>query len=125
MRCLQCGICAECLSCYYECAAGAIDHNDLAHEYDIDVGSVIVATGFENYDARLSSEYGFMRFPNVITGMQFERVLSPSGPYSGHLIRPSDGHEPKRIAWIQCVVSRSVDGTGVPPYAVCIRPSKP
>jgi heterodisulfide reductase subunit A-like polyferredoxin len=109
MRCLQCGICAECLSCYYECAAGAIDHNELAHEYDIDVGSVIVATGFENYDARLSSEYGFMRFPNVITGMQFERVLSPSGPYSGHLIRPSDGHEPKRIAWIQCVGSRSVD----------------
>lgn len=108
-RCLQCGVCAECLSCYYACAAGAINHEEITREYQLDVGAVILATGFENYDARLSSEYGFQRFPNVITGMQFERVLSPSGPYGGHLLRPSDGHEPKRIAWIQCVGSRSVD----------------
>ena len=109
VRCLQCAACAECLSCYYKCAAGAINHEEISHELQIEVGSVILATGFENYDARLSSEYGFGRFPNVITGMQFERVLSPSGPYSGHLIRPSDGHEPKRIAWIQCVGSRQVE----------------
>lgn len=108
-RCLQCAACAECLSCYYKCAAGAINHEEYPRELQIEVGSVILATGFENYDARLSSEYGFGRFPNVITGMQFERVLSPSGPYSGHLIRPSDGHEPKRIAWIQCVGSRQVE----------------
>ena len=108
-RCLQCAACAECLSCYYKCAAGAIDHNALPRDYALDVGAVILATGFENYDARQSSEYGYGRFPNVITGMQFERILAPSGPYAGHLLRPSDGHEPKRIAWIQCVGSRSVE----------------
>ena len=107
-RCLQCAVCAECLSCYYKCEADAINYEESVRDVPIDVGAVILATGFENYDARQSSEYGFGRFPNVISGMQFERVLSPSGPYGGHLIRPSDGHEPKRIAWIQCVGSRQV-----------------
>ncbi|UCD97578.1 MAG: FAD-dependent oxidoreductase [Chloroflexota bacterium] len=105
-RCLQCGICSECLSCYYKCAAGAINHDEIASFEQIDVGAVILASGFEPYDARLSGEYGLGRYPNVVSSMQFERVLSPSGPYTGHLLRPSDGHEPKRIAWIQCVGSR-------------------
>ncbi len=105
-RCLQCGVCSECLSCYYKCAAGAINHDEIPTREHIDVGAVILASGFEPYDAHLSGEYGFGRFPNVVTSMQFERVLSPSGPFSGRLVRPSDGHEPKRIAWIQCVGSR-------------------
>ncbi len=108
-RCLQCGVCSECLSCYYKCAAGAIDHDQVAKLDQLSVGAVILASGFEPYDAHLSGEYGFGRFPNVVTSMQFERLLSPSGPYSGHLVRPSDGHDPKRIAWIQCVGSREVD----------------
>ena len=108
-RCLQCAACAECLSCYYKCEADAINYEEGARDVPIDVGALILASGFENYDPRQSSEYGFGRFPNVISGMQFERVLSPSGPYGGHLIRPSDGHEPKRIAWIQCVGSRQVE----------------
>ncbi len=108
-RCLQCGICSECLSCVYKCAAGAINHDDIERVEQIEIGSVILASGFEPYDASLSSEYGYGRFANVITSMQFERVLSPSGPYAGHLLRPSDGHEPKRIAWIQCVGSRQQD----------------
>jgi heterodisulfide reductase subunit A-like polyferredoxin len=108
-RCLQCGVCSECLSCYYNCAAGAINHDQVASLQNLDVGAVILASGFEPYDAHPNGEYGLGRFPNVVTSMQFERVLSPTGPYSGHLVRPSDGHEPKRIAWIQCVGSREVE----------------
>ena len=95
-RCLQCGVCSECLSCYYNCAAGAINHDEVSSLDKLDVGAVILASGFEPYDAHMSGEYGLGRYTNVITSMQFERVLSPSGPYSGHLVRPSDGHEPKR-----------------------------
>ncbi|MFQ5420388.1 MAG: FAD-dependent oxidoreductase, partial [Anaerolineae bacterium] len=108
-RCLQCGVCSECLACVYECKAGAINHDEMPRTENIEVGAVILATGFEPYDARLSSEYGLGRYPDVVTNLQFERILSPSGPCSGHLIRPSDGHEPKRIAWIQCVGSRQAD----------------
>ncbi|UCG24771.1 MAG: FAD-dependent oxidoreductase, partial [Chloroflexota bacterium] len=108
-RCLQCGVCSECLCCVYSCAAGAIDHEQTAHLNELDVGAVILATGFESYDARHTAEYGLGRFPNVVTSMQYERLLSPSGPNDGHLVRPSDGHEPKRLAWIQCVGSRQAD----------------
>ena len=108
-RCLQCGICSECLSCYYKCAAKAINHNDAARSELIEVGAVIMASGFETYDARQIGEYGFGRYPNVVTAMQYERILSPTGPYGGHLKRPSDGTGPKRIAWIQCVGSRRAD----------------
>ncbi|MBI3761545.1 MAG: FAD-dependent oxidoreductase [Chloroflexi bacterium] len=108
-RCLQCGVCSECLSCYYKCAAGAIDHNQVARVEKIEVGAMILASGFELYDAHLAGEYGLGRFPNVVTSQQYERILSPTGPYGGHLKRPSDGHEPKRIAWIQCVGSRRAD----------------
>lgn len=108
-RCLQCGVCSECLSCYYKCAAGAINHDEVARIEQIKAGAVILATGFEPYNAQLSGEYGMGRFPNVVTSVQYERILSPTGPYDGHLVRPSDGHEPKRIAWIQCVGSRRAD----------------
>ncbi|HLB50151.1 MAG TPA: FAD-dependent oxidoreductase, partial [Anaerolineales bacterium] len=108
-RCLQCGVCSECLSCVYKCAAGAINHNQVARTEQIEVGAVILASGFDLYDAQLAGEYGLGRFANVVTGQQYERILSPTGPYGGHLKRPSDGHEPKRIAWIQCVGSRRAD----------------
>ncbi len=108
-RCLQCGVCSECLSCYYKCAAKAINHNDAARSEQIEVGAVIMATGFDAFDARQLGEYGFGRYPNVVNAMQYERVLSPSGPYGGHLKRPSDGTDPKRIAWIQCVGSRRAE----------------
>ena len=108
-RCLQCGVCSECLSCVYKCAVGAIDHDQIARVEQIDIGAVILATGFEAFDAHPRSEYGLGRFPNVVTSVQYERMLAPTGPYGGHLIRPSDGHEPKRVAWIQCVGSRQAD----------------
>ena len=105
-RCLQCGLCSECLACVYACGVDAIDHNMVAREEKIDVGAVILAPGYQAYQAALSREYGFGRYPNVITALQFERLLSASGPTLGHVRRPSDRREPKRIAFLQCVGSR-------------------
>jgi len=105
-RCLACGICSECLSCWYTCQADAINHDMVEQIQEIDVGAVILAPGYEAYHAEKSSEYGWGRYPNVITALQFERLLSASGPTHGHVHRPSDGETPKRIAFIQCVGSR-------------------
>ena len=104
-RCLQCGICSECLACEYACGVDAIDHNMVAREEQIDVGAIILAPGYQAYNAALSEEYGFGRYPNVVTALQFERLLSASGPTMGHVQRPSDGATPRRIAFLQCVGS--------------------
>ncbi len=105
-RCLACGICAECLSCQYECGRDAIDHNMVASEEQFDVGAIILAPGYQTYNAELSAEYGFGRYPNVVTALQFERLLSASGPTSGHVERPSDHKPAQKIAFLQCVGSR-------------------
>jgi len=105
-RCLQCGVCSECLACVYACGVEAIDHNMLAREEDLQVGAVVLAPGYQVYQAELSSEYGYGRYPNVVTALQFERMLSASGPTQGHVQRLSDGQPPQRIAFIQCVGSR-------------------
>jgi heterodisulfide reductase subunit A-like polyferredoxin len=105
-RCLACGICSECLSCWYTCQADAVDHDMMERIQDIQVGAVVLAPGYEAYHAEQSSEYGWGRYPNVVTALQFERLLSASGPTHGHVQRPSDGQTPKRIAFIQCVGSR-------------------
>jgi len=105
-RCLACGICSECYQCVEACIAGAINHDDTFAEETIEVGAVIAAPGFEVFDARLRGEYGFGIYQNVVTSIQFERILSASGPYFGHVQRISDGREPKKIAFIQCVGSR-------------------
>ncbi len=105
-RCLACGICSECLSCVYECEADAVVHDMVEQVYDIDVGAILMAPGFEAYHAEGSAEYGWGRYPNVITSVQLERLLNASGPTHGHARRPSDGRTPKRIAFLQCVGSR-------------------
>ena len=105
-RCLQCGICSECLACVYTCQAEAINHEDVEQTREISVGGVILVPGFEAYDARLSEEFGFGRYPNVVTSIQFERLLSASGPTEGHVKRPSDGERPRKIAFLQCIGSR-------------------
>jgi heterodisulfide reductase subunit A-like polyferredoxin len=105
-RCLACGICSECLSCWYECQADAINHDMLERVQDIEVGAIILAPGYEAYHAEKSPEYGWGRFPNVVTALQYERLLSASGPTHGHVQRPSDGGTPKKIAFLQCVGSR-------------------
>ncbi len=105
-RCLNCGVCSECYQCVDACIAGAVKHDDVFAEEHIEVGAVIAAPGFEIFDARLRGEYGLGRYANVVTGIQFERILSASGPYFGHVQRFSDGREPRKIAFIQCVGSR-------------------
>jgi heterodisulfide reductase subunit A-like polyferredoxin len=105
-RCLACGICSECLSCVYTCQADAINHDMVEHIQDIQVGAVILAPGYEIYQAEQAVEYGWGRFPNVVTALQLERLLNASGPTLGHVERPSDGRAPKKIAFLQCVGSR-------------------
>jgi len=105
-RCLACGICSECYQCVDACIAGAINHDDTFEEETIEVGAVIAAPGFEVFNARLRGEYGYGIYQNVVTSIQFERILSASGPYFGHVQRISDGREPHKIAFIQCVGSR-------------------
>jgi heterodisulfide reductase subunit A-like polyferredoxin len=105
-RCLACGICSECLSCYYKCGLNAINHDMVETREEVQVGSIILAPGYEIYNARLSQEYGLGRYPNVLNALQFERILSASGPTLGHVQRPSDEKVPKKIAFLQCVGSR-------------------
>ncbi len=106
-RCLACGVCSECHLCVSVCKAGAIDHRQTEHEEELLVGSVILAPGYSLYDPALSPELGYGRYPNVVTSMEYERMLSASGPFGGHVTRPSDHAEPKKIAFLQCVGSRN------------------
>src|SRR3990172_6069070 len=105
-RCLACGICSECLACVFVCGVKAINHDEVERTEEIDVGAVILAPGYQAYNAKLSQEFGFGRFPNVVTALQFERLLSASGPTAGHVKRPSDGSKAKKIAFLQCIGSR-------------------
>jgi heterodisulfide reductase subunit A-like polyferredoxin len=105
-RCLACGICSECWSCVFACGRDAINHYDVERVQNLKVGAVILAPGYQTYNAHLSQEYGLGRYPNVVTSLQFERLLSASGPTQGHVRRPSDERTPQRIAFLQCVGSR-------------------
>jgi len=105
-RCLACGICSECMSCVFACGVKAIEHDMPPDEETIQVGAIILAPGYQVYHAELSEEYGFGRYPNVVTSLQFERLLSASGPTFGHIQRPSDNQLPGKIAFLQCVGSR-------------------
>lgn len=96
----------KCEVCKEFCEADAIDFEQEEKEVELDVGAVIVAPGFEEFDAKLKGEYGYGDYPNVVNSIEFERILSASGPYRGQILRPSDMKHPKKIAFIQCVGSR-------------------
>jgi|Deesub1362A_J573_1020465.scaffolds.fasta_scaffold00120_59 heterodisulfide reductase subunit A len=100
--------CPECVKCEEACAAGAINFLMWDKEITLRVGAIILSTGYELFDPGILSEYGYGIYPNVLTSIQFERMLSASGPSGGTLTRPSDGAEPRKIAFIQCVGSRDV-----------------
>lgn len=107
-RCLDCAICSECLECVKICKVYAIEH-DMSKEVieEINVGAVILSSGVELYNADKKKEFGHDRYDNVITSLEFERMLNASGPFMGHVTRLSPDHrEPNKIAWIQCVGSR-------------------
>ena len=105
-RCLRCGICSECNQCVYACRAGAINHTETEHLTELNVGAVILTPGLEPMPGDIRPEYGYGRYPNVVTSMQFERMLSASGPFKSIVQRPSDSAHPHKVAWIQCVGSR-------------------
>ncbi len=107
-RCLNCGVCSECLECEKACMSKAVNHYMEETYEDLEVGAILLCPGFEPFDPRALQYYGYEKYTNVLTSLEFERILSASGPYQGHLVRPSDHKEPKRIAWIQCVGSRNV-----------------
>ncbi|MEE4352705.1 MAG: 2Fe-2S iron-sulfur cluster-binding protein, partial [Desulfatiglans sp.] len=95
-----------CQVCTAFCGVNAIDHTQQDETIELNVGSIILAPGFEPYDPSGQDIYHYKTEPNVLTSMEFERILSASGPTLGHLVRPSDHKEPKKIAWLQCVGSR-------------------
>jgi heterodisulfide reductase subunit A len=98
--------CIGCSTCLEICKAKAIEYDQKDTVVPLKVGSIVLAPGFEPFDARLKIEYGYGRFQNVVTSIEFERILSASGPYGGLVLRPSDGEIPKKIAFVQCVGSR-------------------
>ncbi len=102
-RCLGCGICAD------VCEADAIDYSIPPSVERVSVGAVILSPGFDEYDPIHKGEYGYGRYPNVVSSIEFERMLSATGPYSSTVMRPSDGDIPQKIAFIQCVGSRDTD----------------
>lgn len=112
-RCLECGICSECYQCVEACLAGAVEHEEKPENREIDIGSVVLALGSEIFNPTLFEQfYHYKSNPNVLTSLEFERILSASGPTMGHLKRPSDGKEPKKIAWLQCIGSRDTNKCG-------------
>jgi heterodisulfide reductase subunit A-like polyferredoxin len=106
-RCLNCMSCCDCRQCVAACKAGAIDHDMREETVTLEVGSIIAAPGFKPFDPRVY-DYGYGTHPNVVTSTEFERILSASGPFEGHLARPSDHKAPGKIAWLQCVGSRDM-----------------
>lgn len=98
----------KCRACEKFCPAGAINFDDRDRDFNLSVGSIILAPGFEPFDPTGYDTYDYSRQPNVVTSMEFERILSATGPYEGHLVRPSDRKKPVRIAWLQCVGSRDI-----------------
>ena len=111
-RCLNCGYCCECYQCVEACGPKAVTletHAQKPETMALEVGSVILAPGFQPFDPSKFDHYNYINHPNVITSIEFERILSATGPTEGHLVRMSDGKEPKKIAWFQCVGSRDLN----------------
>jgi heterodisulfide reductase subunit A len=104
-RCLSCGVCSECMACERVCGAGAVNHQMQDELVDIDVGAIIVATGFDTWDPSPMIEYGYGVYPEVYTGLEIERLSNASGPTGGDIVM-RDGEKPKRVAIMHCVGSR-------------------
>ncbi len=104
-RCLRCGICSECLECLSACDRGAIDHNMKDSYLDLKVGTIVLATGFKDFDPSRIPELGYGQLDNVLTSMEFERLINIGGPTSGK-VTLKNGQPPKRVAIVHCVGSR-------------------
>lgn len=104
-RCLNCGVCVECLECVKACEPGAIDHNMRDEIVEVEVGQIIVSTGYKLFDASLLYQYGYGKLDNVYNSLEFERMLSSTGPTGGKILL-KNGKEPRAIGIIHCVGSR-------------------
>ena len=100
-KCIGCGLCRNI------CLADALVYDDQEESVELNVGAIILAPGFEAFDPTPLTGYGYGRYPNVVTSLEFERILSASGPFMGRVQRPSDGDIPGKVAFVQCVGSRN------------------
>jgi len=110
----------KCKACEKLCPSKAVNFEDQAKELNLKVGALVLAPGCEVFDPIIRDTFGYSKSPNIVTSLEFERILAATGPFEGHLVRPSDKKEPEKIAWVQCVGSRDLH-TGANPYcsAVC------
>lgn len=106
--CIGCGVCAG------VCKAKAVEYDREDEEVDLNVGAIVLAPGFDEYVPAQANKYGYGEFKNVVTSIEFERILSASGPFAGRVLRPSDGDIPEKVAFLQCVGSRDYTGEGQP-----------
>ncbi|APV44234.1 heterodisulfide reductase subunit A [Dehalogenimonas formicexedens] len=104
-RCLNCAGCSDCEQCVDACEARCIDFDQKTEAIDLEIGNIVVATGFDTFDPAAISRYGYGKFSNVITSLEFERLANASGPTSGD-IRLKDGRKPESVAIVHCVGSR-------------------
>ena len=98
----------KCDICRGVCKTGAIDFRQTTETYEVNVGAVVLSSGMKPFDPSIRDEYGYSRMQNVVTSMDYERLLSSTGPYGGEVLRASDRTHPKKVAWIQCIGSRRV-----------------
>lgn len=104
-RCLNCSVCSDCRQCVAVCEPKCIDFDQRSEEIEVEAGNVILATGYDMFDPSVISQYGYGRFDNVITGLEFERLANASGPTNGSILL-KDGKQPESVAFIHCVGSR-------------------
>jgi heterodisulfide reductase subunit A len=107
-RCLNCAVCCECLLCVSACERKAVNHDMKEEIVEINVGNILLATGFKEFDPSVMEKYGYGRLDNVITGLEFERMVNSAGPTSGKILL-KNGEEPKSIAIVHCVGSRDIN----------------
>ena len=98
----------KCHICEGVCENDAIDLNQIEEKVEIKVGAIVLSPGYDVFDPEVKGDYGYGKFDNVVTSMDFERLLCATGPYEGEILRTSDKKHPDKIAWIQCVGSRRV-----------------
>jgi len=114
----KCGLCQQI------CQAGAIDFEQQDRVLDLEVDAVVVATGYDFYDPSPLGQYGYHRYPNVVTALEYERLISASGPTGGHLVRPSDGRPVRTIGFVQCAGSRHVRHNRYCSTVCCVHSTK-
>nr|WP_272954155.1 CoB--CoM heterodisulfide reductase iron-sulfur subunit A family protein [Ramlibacter lithotrophicus] len=101
-----------CSICTGVCENDAINFNQTPQKVEVKVGAIVLSPGYEIFDPKIRGDYGYGTYENVVTSMDFERLLCATGPHEGHILRPSDKHHPQKVAWIHCVGSRQVTPGG-------------